>query len=973
MVESKIGCVNLIFSDGSYFKTVLPLLASWHKKLNEKLFIDETEVQIVEIHFGKDSSEKHVDTKLVMMVDKSRIVLHSYNSKQKLMVQGQNYEKFASNCLEPFFKKKIDETLDQITKINDEIKESLSNKESSKIEKAFNCPQCEIESCSKADLKVHIKSCHTKPSLSSPPKNKVPRVLQEDLSISAIDEHEILALELEETQEEQHGCDWESCGYTSKNRTDLRKHFEDEHMEYLRKKYLQQGEQGSNEDEQLAKDGDQSLADKNPTSKETNDELVINSNECETVIEEEKSKDDIIEQEEERAIPEQHDQVETVTIENTTCILCGEDFADNGVLNEHTNNIHKKQDKKPTPSSFKCEKCPFTSKTEIGIGRHKEYFCSKCSVCLAEKMEVEIHSSLHKECISKNCDFASSGTQNLRDHVVSKHPKENFPCTKCDIVLKSEKDLMTHFNNTHRNAAKEKATKSIQTQTDEVHHSCDQCDFSHKDMTVIMKHIIDIHCLPAREYKCNECEFSAEDETYLKLHKINTHNASEFMSEKNMIQTFCNFIGRMISDSNELVTRMISENSENVCKLIKNQEKLEKSMGNVEAEIKEIKISKNKTEEQVLTTNVKDDGKSVHEPESVKTILDNQNVIQQEVFLLRNVLAAKAAPVSKEPDCASPPAPRRATSSRISTPPKESWQQIRSTPQQPQSQHRRYERDQRQKTLYVGDSVSAHVRIDALEKATRTKIVTESNIAKNAAKFPEANFTEMLPQKLQEDTFQNLMVQAGSVDISNLKTDIEPTKYSAYFQQVATVSAKNLFSACEYAAMKNPSLKKIIVLKQTPRYDPASVDPLSVRPVLSELFNRTLEQCLQSSQVRDRIFLGTHSIDCTGAIRDARYRETKSGRFDGLHLFGTSGSKAYTNSVLNILQSAGMVDPEFDHSNCSQARFQARRGVHVKNYFWQNDVDTRRSGCGRDQLNMRYEIPTQNRFSSLADNFQGNY
>ena len=610
VVESKMGCVNLIFSDGSYFKTVLPLLASWHEKLNEKFFINETEVQIVEMDSGKDSSGKHVDTKLVLMVDKSRIVLHSYNSKQKLMVQGQNYEKFALNCLEPFFKKKIDETIDQIKTINDEIKESLSNKESSKIEKVFNCPQCEIESCSKADLKMHIKSCHTKPSISSPPKHKIPRVFQEDLSISAVDEDEILALDLEETQEEQHGCDWESCGYTSKNRNDLQKHFEDEHMEYLRKKYLQQGEQGSNDDEQLVKDSEQSLDDANPASRETNNEVVISSNECETIIEEEKNKDEMIEQEEIRAIPKKQDQVETVTMENTTCILCGEDFADNDVLKEHTKNIHNKQEKKPTPSSFKCGKCPFTSKTEIGIERHEEYFCSKCSVCLAEKMEVEIHSSLHKECISKNCDFASSGTQNLRDHVVSKHPKENFPCTKCDIVLKSEKDLMAHFNNTHRNTAKEKATKSIQTQTDEVHHSCDQCDFSHKDMTVIMKHIIDIHCLPAREYKCNECEFSAEDETYLKLHKINTHNASESMSEKNMIQTFCNFIGRMISDSNELITRMISENSENVCKLMKNQEKLEKSMGNVEAVIEEIKINKNKTEEQVPKNNVKDDGKS---------------------------------------------------------------------------------------------------------------------------------------------------------------------------------------------------------------------------------------------------------------------------------------------------------------------------------------------------------------------------
>ena len=162
-------------------------------------------------------------------------------------------------------------------------------------------------------------------------------------------------------------------------------------------------------------------------------------------------------------------------------------------------------------------------------------------------------------------------------------------------------------------------------------------------------------------------------------------------------------------------------------------------------------------------------------------------------------------------------------------------------------------------------------------------------------------------------------------------------------------------------------------MKQTPRYDPPSEDPLSLKPVLSELYNLTLEQCLQTSEVKDRIYLGTHTLDCTGAIREARYRETKSGKFDGLHLFGTSGSKAYTNSVLNILKLAGMVDPDFDHSDCPQARFQARRRTQVKNYFWQNDVNIRKSECRRAQLNTRYEIPTKNRFSSLADNFQGNF
>ena len=90
VVESKIGCVNLIFSDGSYYQTLLPLLRSWQQ--NEKFLINGTEVEILEIDSGKDNNQKHVDTKLVILADSSRLVLHAYNSTQKLMVQGQNYE-----------------------------------------------------------------------------------------------------------------------------------------------------------------------------------------------------------------------------------------------------------------------------------------------------------------------------------------------------------------------------------------------------------------------------------------------------------------------------------------------------------------------------------------------------------------------------------------------------------------------------------------------------------------------------------------------------------------------------------------------------------------------------------------------------------------------------------------------------------------------------------------------------------------
>ena len=103
-------------------------------------------------------------------------------------------------------------------------------------------------------------------------------------------------------------------------------------------------------------------------------------------------------------------------------------------------------------------------------------------------------------------------------------------------------------------------------------------------------------------------------------------------------------------------------------------------------------------------------------------------------------------------------------------------------------------------------------------------------------------------------------------------------------------------------------------MQQTPGYDTTEADPSSIKPVLSQLFNNSVTELWMTSQLKDKIFVGNHTIDCTGSIREARYRNTKTGRYDGIHLFGSSGKKAYTNSVMNSLKQAGIVNPEFDHT-----------------------------------------------------------
>ena len=106
------------FSDGSYFKVVLPLLKVWHAQVGKSFKLSDIGIEVEQSDPGVENSEKHIDTKLVIIADNDRLVLHVYNSTQNLMVQGRNFEHFAVNYLEPFFTQKINEQIVEIENIN---------------------------------------------------------------------------------------------------------------------------------------------------------------------------------------------------------------------------------------------------------------------------------------------------------------------------------------------------------------------------------------------------------------------------------------------------------------------------------------------------------------------------------------------------------------------------------------------------------------------------------------------------------------------------------------------------------------------------------------------------------------------------------------------------------------------------------------------------------------------------------------
>lgn len=163
-------------------------------------------------------------------------------------------------------------------------------------------------------------------------------------------------------------------------------------------------------------------------------------------------------------------------------------------------------------------------------------------------------------------------------------------------------------------------------------------------------------------------------------------------------------------------------------------------------------------------------------------------------------------------------------------------------------------------------------------------------------------------------------------------------------------------------------MEKVVIMKQIPRYDTTQADPLQLKPALSQIYNNTLADRWIKCPLKDKIYVGTHNIDCTGAIRLARYECTQSGRFDGVHLWGASGGKTLTNSVLNILKNAEVISadcspcPQFQHQH-RHARKNARKSSNTHCHS-DLDLDIRN--------NKDYSVPTQNRFSEAFNQPSGN-
>ena len=642
-------------------------------------------------------------------------------------------------------------------------------------------------------------------------------------------------------------------------------------------------------------------------------------------------------------------------------------------------------EKSPKKNSlFRCGNCEYSSWSESDFVKYKNTKHTEMSKPISATPAVinDCIFEMIEELTCRKCQFEAKDTEELKEHINLKHSEEMLKCSECPFETKEHTDMNVHLQTFHKMTMVDiKKMKRM-----EISIQCNQCDYKCKFNKQLMSHMKMKHIEPSLTTpdpcqvlkteslprKCPFCAIEFKTMEEIKEHLDKEHGLKE-TNHNNTSDLFpCNECGFVLATFNQLQKHVTSHHTQN-CRYCdykaKNNEELECHMVEEHEDII-LLHSMAKHVENLSNGFEKQESFRTELCQILKSLFDNQEILDKKLSLIQKCVeipmtvmqSSNKTPTQKTTPCPPPPtnpAPCPSTSPAPCPPSAPSVNRI----------------------LMIGDSIAGQLHVKTVEYATKSKVrvaraysSVQNDVEdeyKHAPRFPTKNFKNVIENELEKEETDVLLVQSGAVDITNLKTDGRQAHNTEYFEKQAITSATNLFNSVTNAAKDHPSIKKVVILKQTPRFDITTTTTPSLKQNLSKLYNDTLDTLAAKSDCKEKLIIGNHDLDCSGGVLLARFKDSKSGKFDGIHMYGPSGQKAYTNSVMKILSSAKLVvsippkyHDEFDHQNCPQARYQTRQRPGTR--------QGRKSVISSDNV-YQYTVPTHNRFTQLGDYFPGNF
>jgi hypothetical protein len=162
-----------------------------------------------------------------------------------------------------------------------------------------------------------------------------------------------------------------------------------------------------------------------------------------------------------------------------------------------------------------------------------------------------------------------------------------------------------------------------------------------------------------------------------------------------------------------------------------------------------------------------------------------------------------------------------------------------------------------------------------------------------------------------------------------------------------------MFTAAQNAISRHPKLQKVVIMEHAPRFDVFETDPMGIKPKLAKLANSTFDDMWSRSSMKDKIIIGKHSLDRGGNNIAAMYRDSWTGKYDGVHMYSSQGKEAYTRSVLNIIKDQMFQSSSSSsHFSCPQTQYQ----------------ESQKTSNQQNQQNKNvYTVPVSNQFDILGN------
>ena len=225
------------------------------------------------------------------------------------------------------------------------------------------------------------------------------------------------------------------------------------------------------------------------------------------------------------------------------CQHCEQIFKDKQELQEHDRRVHG-------GVKFPCPEldCNFatseTGELEEHVRNH-ETLLEACPTCHHKADNVaDLNSHIEAEHMGEklyceHCTATAITSESLREHTALNHPKPSpTSCSKCDFATKIAKLLKCHEETFHKT----------------VEYKCSQCSFVCNWESSLQSHYVKCHG-SVKEFECEYCDFTCRWKTGFNKHMREKH------TESGKLQTQCSHCGIQFTCRRDL-KRHIKENHE---------------------------------------------------------------------------------------------------------------------------------------------------------------------------------------------------------------------------------------------------------------------------------------------------------------------------------------------------------------------------------------------------------------------------